>query len=176
MVQIREMLDRLDELTFDKPMNYTKYDDMSYDFSFETPDGESHDGIIEFSKSVIDTTAQTGDDTKKVYMEYAIDGTYEAFDTQGMHVQIVSTVIDSIKDWFKSHPDYQFLEYTAKAQNADKTDANNRQRVYSIVTKLLSKHHGFDVVINDPSAGHYLLKLRTEPESYENASPVQVWK
>jgi hypothetical protein len=147
---MRELIDIIDNLdlveALDTPLAYKQTDSNIFEFSFDTPSGAKHNGMVLFHKNR--STYAT--------LLYEINESFDGFNTEGFARKILSTVIACALVWIKQNPKIIHIGYSA-----DKDDGtNDRRGVYQSLTQQLSRRYGFKVVTNDPSSGEYIVQVR----------------
>jgi hypothetical protein len=149
-MQMRELLDIIDNIdlveALDTPLEYKQTDPNIFEFSFDTPSGEKHSGMVLFHRNK----------SNYATLIYEINESFDGFNTEGFARKILSTVIASALDWIKQNPKIMYIGYSAAKDDG----TNDRRGVYQSLTRQLSKRYGFKVVTNDPSSGEYIVQVR----------------
>jgi hypothetical protein len=130
----------------DTPLEYKQTDPNIFEFSFDTPSGEKHSGMVLFHRNK----------SNYATLIYEINDSFDGFNTEGFARKILSTVIACALVWIKQNPKIMYIGYSAAKDDG----TNDRRGVYQSLTRQLSKRYGFKVVTNDPSSGEYIVQVR----------------
>jgi hypothetical protein len=174
------------ETALNDPLEFTQADRKSFQFSLDLPTGETKYGKIFIDKETISEHGITGsDDTESRkdvdspmsflasmmlsddeeisygYLHYKIAESYTGFNTGGQARRILSTVIACTRIWVDQNPDVKYIMYNATSDSG----AQNRERVYQVLTKAFAEQLGYKVVVNGGAerpelAGTYLLQVK----------------
>lgn len=185
---LRHLINTIDlmETALTDPLDFEQVDRKSFQFSFNLPTGATKDGMIFIDKETITSHGEIDSDgaesRKDVespltmlasfmmaddeeisygYLHYQIDKSYSGFNTGGHARRILSTVIACTRIWVEQNPDVKYIMYNATSDSG----AQNRERVYQVLTKAFAEQLGYKIVINGGAErpeldGTYLLQVK----------------